>query len=261
MTGGEEVAAGSDPSASAGARPGYLLLWLLMLTAFVAWFDYAALTAAFHPATDSAGHLLFDVPGYSNTVYPFTYVGVALSLLGVGVFVGRRENRSGRRLFAVVVAALVANLASIGMINAYEQVFVVLMYLTPSLQTFGVSGLRLYWGSAGAIAGTVGGLVLVLAVLPWSRRENAPGVGLCLGVTALAFAAWFATGFSDPAHGGPLDYVWNATSRIGAQLTLVAAVSSRDFVRVVAGGVRPVGRRSVPRRTVEVPREETGDGA
>ena len=263
MTDPEGVAAGPPVAPPMLSKPhaGALVLWLVTLTAFVAWFDYAALSAVFHPATDSAGHLLFAVPGYTNTVYPFTYAGVALSLLGVGFFVGRRESRPGRRILGTVVAVLVANLASVGMINVYEQVFVALMYLTPNLRTFGVAGLRLYWGSAGAIAGTVGGLLVVLAILPRSRRENVPGVGLCLGVTAVAFAAWFATGYADPAQGSPFDYLWNAISRVASQLSLVAAVSSRDFVRVAVGRVRSVGRRPFPQRLTEAPHEGPGDGA
>lgn len=45
-----------------------IALWLAMTTAFLLWFDYASATAIFHPIKDLSGNILFQVPGYANTV-------------------------------------------------------------------------------------------------------------------------------------------------------------------------------------------------
>jgi hypothetical protein len=211
---------------------------LLVLTAYVSWFDYAALTAIFHPTHDSAGNLRFEVPGYTNTVYPFTYAGVVASFLGVIYFVYSQERQRTSRTFAVLLAGLVANLASVGMIDCYEQVFVSLMFLSPNLHVFGVAGVQLYWGNAGSAAGTLGGLGIVLAVVPWSRRGNWPGCLLCLAVAATAFGIWFLTGFTEPSAGSVFAYAMNAVSRIASQLALVAAVSRTDWTRGIARALR-----------------------
>jgi len=217
---------------------------LVIATSFVAWFDYAALTAIFHPTQDAAGNLRFQVPGYSNTVYPFTYAAVLVSFLGVAYGVYLRERRRSSRGLACVLALLVANLASIGMVNSYEQVFVALMFFSPALHGYGAFGLRLYWGSAGAVASTVGGLLITLVILPWTHRRNGPGVALCLGVAAAAFAVWFASGFAEPSSGGALAYAMNATSRVATQLALVAAVARSDWMGVVAESMRRLFRPS-----------------
>jgi len=214
-----------------GAALGVLLL---ALTAYVAWFDYAAVTAIFHPGSDASGNLLFQVPGFSNTVYPFTYAAVAASILGVGWFVFRAERAPLGRPAAVLLAVLIANLASIGMINLYEQWFVVGLYATPRLHTSGVYAIRLYWDNAGAVANTLGGLLIVLSILPWARGRNWPGVLTLVGLTAVAFLAWVWTGFWEPMNGNAFDYAMNALSRIALQLTLVAAVSREDWVRWLA---------------------------
>ena len=218
---------------------------LLIATAFVSWFDYAAVTAVFHPSTDRSGHLLFQVPGYSNTVYPFTYVGVAASFLGVTYFVFSRERERSSRPLALLLAVLVANLASVGMVDGYEQVFVALMFLSPNLHFAGVYGVHLYWGTAGATAGTVGGLLLLLIVLPWSSRRNWPGVALCLAVTAIALGVWFLSGFAEPSSDSLLAYSMNALSRVASQLAIVAGVSRTDWVRRLAALWRVHARREV----------------
>jgi hypothetical protein len=243
MSDSDSVPATGEPGEAAirWLRGGVLLL-LVLLTAYVWWFDYAAVSALFHPGTDAVGNLLFRVPGYSNTVYPFTYAAVAASFVGVALFVYRQERPLGSRLYAMVLAGLVANLASVGMIDAYEQVFVTLMLYSARLHPYGVAGFQLYWGSVGAAAGTAAGLLLVLVVVPWSRRENAPGVILCLVVAGAAFAAWFFAGFAEPMNGGDLSYAMNATSRIASQLALVAAVSRRDWWTGLVASLRSIRR-------------------
>ena len=242
----------SDLGPASATAPGYprrlqlalaLAVVLVILTAYVSWFDYAALTAVFHPGRDAAGNLQFRVPGYTNTVYPFTYAAVATSFLGVSWFVFSQERGRLPRVPALLLAVLVANLASIGMIDVYEQLFVTLMFYSPGLHTYGVYGFQLYWGSAGAAAGTAGGLLIALTVVPWARRENWPGVLLCLGLGAVAFGVWFASGFATPSSGGELAYGLNAVSRVAFQLAVVAAVSSKDWLWMLAHSVRALARR------------------
>jgi hypothetical protein len=235
-------ASGPRRSPRIGTHGWAVLLLLVLLTAYVAWFDYAAVTALFHPGTDAAGNLLFRVPGYSNTVYPFTYVAVAASFVGVAWFVYGQERPRRSWASAAIFGVLVANLASVGMIDAYEQVFVTLMFYSVHLHPYGVTGFELYWGSAGSASGTVAGLLLVLVVVPWSRRENLRGVIACLLVAGAAFAVWFAAGFAEPMGGGSLSYAMNATSRIASQLALVASVSRRDWIAALVETLRSIGR-------------------
>jgi hypothetical protein len=221
------------------------VLGLATLTAFLGWFDYAALTAVFYPSTDAAGHARFQVLGYPNTVYPFTYVGVAVSLLGVAAFVYLRERATLGRLRGAILGLAIGNLASIGMVDAYEQVYIGLTGLTPQGQTVADAWLHFYWGTAGGVAATLGGLLVLFAVLPWARRANWTGVLLCLGVYAASMAAWFEHGYGSPQNGDSLDYAMNALSRVSSQLALVAAVSPRDFLTSLAQGLRRIRRRSL----------------
>jgi hypothetical protein len=223
-------------------------LWLATIallatsTAFVSWFDYAALTALVHPLNDVAGNTDFQVLGYSNVVYPFTFVGVALSGIGITFFVYREERSPLGPARALLLALLVANLASIGMIDIYEQVWLGGGYFIGPDRAASSAWFLLYWGSAGGFGHTLGGILVVFAVLPWSRRENLPGVLLCAGIFAVSFLAWYANGFGGPSSGNLVDYAMNAVSRIASQAMLVAAVSSRDFLAGLQGMARALAR-------------------
>lgn len=205
-------------------------IWLTTVTAFVLWFDYAAVTALLHPMTGPTGTFVFAVPGYSNRVLPFTYVAVAASLLGIAYFVYRREEKDWGRGRALLVGLLVGNVASVGMIDCYEQVYIELGCGQPSTHAGCASWMAFYWGTPGAVAYTVTGLLLVLSVLPWCRRTNLPGVALLLGVSAASFGVWFVGGYASPPSGTALDYAMNAVSRLSSQLSLVAAVAPRDLL-------------------------------
>ncbi len=218
-------------------------LWLATVTAFYFWFDYAAVTAIFHQEKDMAGNTLFQVPGYANTVYPFTYVGVAASLVGVAWFVYAQERDRIPKWGAALLGVLVANVASIGMIDVYEQAFVTLGYFTPQSHASDAVWLQLYWGNPSAAAGTFGGMVIVLSILPWVRKRNWPGVALCGALTGVVFAVWFARGFWFPPNGDAADYWMNALSRVASQLALVAAVSSTDWVQALARSTLRPSRR------------------
>ncbi len=224
-------------------------LWLVTVTAFLIWFDYAAATAFLHPAGDPMGRTLFQVPGYSNTVYPFTYAGVAASVLGVSICVYREERPGLPRIAAAVLAFLVGNLASIGMIDTFEQIFVGLRYYTGFGHGDSVYWLGQYWGSYQSAGVTLGGMLPVLAVLPWSRRRNWTGVALCLGVYGLAMAVWFLHGYSDPQNGDAIDYGMNALARIASQLALVAAVLPKDALTLIREMAANLTRRFSPAPT------------
>lgn len=212
-------------------RVGFVVL-LVAATAYVLWFDWAALAAILHPTTDRAGRVEFAVPGYSNTVYPFTYVAAAASLLGVAYYVVRREVRALRPIYALFLGLLVGNLAAVGMIDAYEQPYVVL-----SGQSYWV---QQYWGSPGGIAYTLGGILIVFVVLPWVRRANLPGVVLMAGIFAVSMGVWVAVGIPATGTDTSLGYAMNALSRVASQLALVAAVAAEDWVLMLRRGVRRV---------------------
>src|SRR5208283_392528 len=78
-----------------------IVIWLISATTFLAWFDYAAATAIFFPQHDQMGYLRFQVLGYGNTPYPFTYAAAGLSVLGVAYGIYRQENSSMRRWYAL----------------------------------------------------------------------------------------------------------------------------------------------------------------
>lgn len=216
-----------------------LTVWLAALTAYVSWFDYAALSAIVHPTSDAAGHLRFAVAGYSNTVYPFTYVAVGLSLLGCTYGIFRVERLDRGPALAMVLGIAVANIASVGMINLYEQVFVALNYLSPQGPIVWTYWLGYYWGGPSAVADTLTGLLIVLTILPWSNPRNGPGVALFAGIFAAGSLLWFLHGYGAPPSGDALDYGLNATTRIASQLILVAAVLPCDPVRWLVERIRP----------------------
>jgi hypothetical protein len=216
-------------------------LWLLTCTVFVIWFDVAAATAVLHPGSDAVGQTVFQVPPNSNTVFPFTYIGAAASVLGVAICVFRRERAGMPKVAAALIAALVGNLASIGMINCFEQVFLGLRSLTAWNHTAAVYWLTLdWWNNATGAGVTAGGMLVVLAVLPWSRRQNWPGLLTCLGVYGVCMAIWFAHGFGDPQSGDTLDYWMNAAARVASQLAVVAAVLPRDPIAALHNKIRAV---------------------
>jgi len=227
-----------------------LALWLVTLTAFIAWFDYAAVIALFHPSSDTAGNLLFDVAGYSNTVYPFTYIGVGLSGLGCAWFIYRQERRNRGRATAALIGIAVANIASVGMINVYEQVWVLLTRLSPHGQGgWPVAAIQLYWGSAGGVAGTVAGMLIVLTLLPWASRRNWPGVAFLVALFGVLTWVWFWGGYVSPPQGNSLDYWLNATTRVASQLILVAVVAPRDFIRILLHQLAQIRRGLEARRS------------
>jgi hypothetical protein len=223
-----------------------IVVLLLSCTAFVSWFDYAALTALIHPARDAAGNTQFQVLGYSNQVYPFTYVGVLLSGIGIAYFVYREERLVLGHARAALLGLVIANLASVGMIDIYEQAWLGGGYFIGPDRANSSLWFSLYWGTAGGFGRTLGGVLIAFSILPWSKRRNFPGVLLCGGVVAAAFLTWYANGFGGPASGNILDYSMNASSRIASQLVLVAAVSSVDFLtelKRIAGAIRRLSRR------------------
>jgi hypothetical protein len=230
-----------------------LAVLLATVTSLLIWFDYAAATAIFHPQPDPGGKTLFQIPGYSNTVYPFTYVGVAASVFGVAWFVYKRERPELRIVPAALLALIIGNLASIGMINTFEQAFVGLRYFTIAGQGDSVYWLGLYWGDPRSAGLTLAGMLPVLAILPWARRRNLPSVLLCLGLYALAMSVWFYHGYGDPQYGDATDYGLNSLARIASQLALVAAVSSQDLVRVLWRRCQSLRRRPAPGGSSAVP--------
>jgi hypothetical protein len=218
-------------------------VWLATCTAFLLWFDYAALSAIVHPTVDSAGNLRFQVPGYTNTVYPFTYVGVATSVVGVAAFVFRQERTAIGRGAAAALGLVVGNLASIGMLDVYEQVFIGLGYFTAHGRADSIFWLNAYWGTPGDAGFTLGGLLVVATVLPWSRRSNLPGVTMLAALSAGFLALWFVHGFWGPPNGDAFDYWMNGLSRGSTQLILVAAVADRDVFGSIVSGLGNLRRR------------------
>jgi hypothetical protein len=227
-----------------------LALWLATVTAFIGWFDYAALVAVFHPSSDAAGNLLFAVVGYSNTVYPFTYVGVGLSCLGCAWFIYRQERRDRRRAHAALIGVAVANIASVGMVDVYEQVWVFLNYLSPHGHGgWTAAAIRFYWGTAGGVAGTFAGLLIVLTVLPWASKQNWPGVAFLVSLFGVLSLVWLLDGYLSPPQGDSLDYWLNALTRVSSQLVLVAAVAPRDFLRFLVRYLSQVRQEFGARRS------------
>ena len=212
-----------------------LVVWLATATAFVLWFDYAALSALLHPGSGSLGHFAFAVPGYSNTVLPFTYIAVGLSIAGVTWYIFQQERSDFGFWPAFVLGLVVANVASVGMINCYEQVYIGLGCYQPALNQNCVYWMGQYWGTAGGLASTLTGVLIVLTIAPWARRRNWKGIGLMLALTGIFFAGWYAAGYGSPPNGSVVDYWMNAGSRIASQLALVAAVSTRDWFNAISG--------------------------
>jgi hypothetical protein len=223
------------------------ILWIWLSTSALLgwWFAWVAVSGIVHPMRLASGNLVLFAPGagWSSTIYPFTYAGVALSLLGVGYFVLRQE---GPSLSAFVLASLAAYVSSVGMLNVYEQGFV----LGVEASTHSTAFWAFYWGTPSSFVWTVVGMTWVLAAFPWWQRYNWRLVVPLLGLYLTSMATWYVFGFPGTDSGATWVYAVNAVSRISSQLVLVAlvvpeAVSRRWVARFLAITRRPraAGRR------------------
>jgi len=228
-----------------------VVLWVWLGTSALLgwWFAWVAVSGILHPTRLPSGSFVFFAPGagWSSTVYPFTYVGVVLSLLGVGYFVWRQEGRSAP---AFVLAGLAAYVSSVGMINLYEQTFVLGVETTTHSHLFWT----FYWGTPSSAAWTLLGISWVFAALPWSHRYNWMLAVPLLVVFVTSMAAWYAFGFPDTNQGAGWVYAVNAASRIASQLVLVALVvpeaTSRRWIasaRALLGRARRLARSGTNR--------------
>jgi hypothetical protein len=198
-------------------RP-FLWLWLVTSALLGYWFAWVAVTALVHPMSDSGGNLVYLSTAAGHTVYPFTYIAAIAGFVGVtfAVYFAERPSRA-----ALVLAPLVGYVSAIGMINVYEQVFLVgLESTTHSSFWWGVD-----WGTPGAAIFSFLGLTWVLAGLPWWRRANlplaAPWIALWLGSMAL----WMGLGFPSVQSGLAWVYALNTVSRVASEMILVALVT------------------------------------
>jgi hypothetical protein len=195
-----------------------LWLWLITSALLGYWFAWVAVTAIAYPGADSGGNLVYYSTAAGHTVYPFTSVAAALGVLGVGlgVYLAERPSR-----LATPLALLVGYVGAIGMINLYEQVFLVGLETSTRSSYWWIVD----WGNPGAAVFSVVGVTWVLASLPWWRRANlglaAPWIALWLG----AMVVWMAFGFPPVESGLGWVYALNALSRIASEMIPVALVA------------------------------------
>ena len=188
-----------------------------------------------------ARQTVFEASPNSNVIYPFTYLGAAASVLGVALCVFRAERSEVSAPAAALLGLLVGNIAAIGTLVWFEEAFLGLRTFTAWDHSAAVYWLTLNWGNTATGAGlTATAMLLALAVLPWSRRQNWPGVAACLGVYGVCMGVWFLNGFADPQSGNALDYSMNAAARVASQLAVVAVVLPQDAIAAARARLRRV---------------------
>jgi hypothetical protein len=193
----------------------FLWLWLITSALLGYWFAWVAVTAIAYPGADSGGNLVYYSSAAGHTVYPFTYVAAALGVLGValGVYLAERPSRR-----AIPLALLVGYVGALGMINLYEQVFLVGLETSTHSNSWWVVD----WGSPGAAVFSFIGVTWVFASLPWWRRANLGLAAPCMALWLGAMGVWMAFGFPPVQSGLGWVYDLNALSRIASAMVPVA---------------------------------------
>jgi hypothetical protein len=198
------------------ARLGYLA-WLISCAIFAYWFAYVGLTALLNLQRDAGGNLVLYSSGAGHTAYPFTYLGAGLSFVLITYFIFRSER--GHR-DAIVTASLTAYLTSVGMINIYEQFFL----LATAHAGGGTYALGVDWGSPDAALFSAFGLSWFLTSFAWWDRRNVMLAAVPVAIYIVSLLAWVAIGFPIVENGNPMVYILNSISRIASQLIPVALV-------------------------------------
>jgi hypothetical protein len=215
------------------------LVWLATSALLTWWFVAVVVDGLYHVGSDVGGNLLFYSTAQQHPFYPFTLVAAFLSFLGVTYFVVRAE---GIRWWSVPLALVVAEVATVGMINVYEQFFIVPMQVADHDSYW----LNQYWGGLGHAAATILGMSWVAAALPWWRRENARLASGVFGAYLAAMAVWIAIGFPPVESGSWIAYLMNTVSRFLSQATLVVLVADRQWIADMRAHVLGMWARKAP---------------
>jgi hypothetical protein len=233
-----------------GARPeprgrsadglwGIYLLWLAVATISLWPYIWVFLTGLTHLGPAQGGYLMFSSTESNPTgriqIFPITVLALALSILGVAYFVARAE-RPHR--WAIPLALAVGAVASIGMVNVYEQPWVTLLSIRLNFYYWP----HQYWGPAG-IATTLFGMSWVGAALPWWRKENARPALVAAAAYAVLMAIWWSLGYPQASEGSPVGFVLNQLTRLISQLLLVVLVADRAVLRAWWDRLGSYGRR------------------
>ncbi|MCI4368228.1 MAG: hypothetical protein L3K09_01505 [Thermoplasmata archaeon] len=189
-----------------------------------------------HVATDSGGNLDFYSSAQQHPFYPFTLVAAILSFGGVTYFIVRAE---GARWWSLLLAVVVAEVSTVGMIDVYEQSFIVPAQFLDHSSYW----LAHYWGGIGPASVTILGMSWVLAAFPWWRRENARFAGTLLAAYVVTMVIWIAIGFPAVESGSPSAYLLNTINRLLSQATLVALVADPRWVETLRRKIRALARK------------------
>lgn len=197
-----------------GLRIAYGALLFSSIVA-LSWFDYAAITALTNIGTDPAGRLVFKSAslgsGVGKSIYPFTYLAAAVSLVGITYYIYKAE----KQWWAIPIGFLAARAATLGMINLYEQIFVVV-------------GSDVWWRYYGkdwsTIMWTALGVVWVLTAVPWWQRKNFKPAAICFVSYMVVMFIWLLVGHPTVESGSAVAYLLNAASRLLSQATQVILV-------------------------------------
>ncbi|MCI4356059.1 MAG: hypothetical protein L3K18_02790 [Thermoplasmata archaeon] len=215
------------------------LVWVVTSALLTYWFVEVILNGLLHVGSDVGGNLVFQSTPQQVPFYPFTLAAALLSFVGVTYFVLRAE---GVRWWSVLLALVVAEVSTVGMINLYEQLFIVPMQLASHNWYW----INYYWGGLGFAAATILGISWVLAGLPWWRRENARWAGGVFGAYLATMLVWLAIGFPSVESGSWAAYLLNTVSRLLSQATLVVLVADPRWVARLRAHIRRLSRPRVP---------------
>jgi hypothetical protein len=215
-------------------RTGRAVLWVWLGTAALLgyWFAWVAVSALFHVSADAGGNVVLLGSNADHAVYPFTYVAVGIAFIGLSYFVFDQER--GRR-DAPFLGPLVAYVGCVGMINLYEQIFLIGLY-SSSRSTY---WLVQDWGTPPSAFFSAIGIFWVFASAPWWHRRNLSLAVPLLLAYAVSMGLWMAGGFPPVESGLGRVYALNTISRVTSELVPVALatpprITSRIYSRLPA---------------------------
>src|SRR5271155_5450122 len=171
-----------------------LWAWLGTSALLGYWFAWVAVSALFHVGSNPSGETVFVASGAGSTVYPFTYLAVAMAFVGLSYFVIRQEGRSRG---SYLLGPLVAYVGCVGMINLYEQVYL-LGALSSTRSTYWLSR---DWGAPPVAIFSFLGLTWVLASAPWWHRQNLSLAVPLIALFVVSMAIWIGLGFPSVSAG------------------------------------------------------------
>ncbi|MDJ0269237.1 MAG: hypothetical protein NXY59_01555 [Aigarchaeota archaeon] len=182
--------------------PHYLFLLFLSIPMFI-WYDKQALTALQNMAIDKSGNAVFL--SENQVIYPFTYAGALLTILGITSLMARRY---GFSISNLIVSLLLGRAVAGALIVVYEQIFTLLGSIVWKENVW-----LLYYGDIETLLWNAAKVGFLITLLPHINPNMKYYTTLILATYFILMISWMALGMRPP-HQDALNYALNATTRL-----------------------------------------------